>query len=233
MPPGTGHVGRSIETGLPAIVNEARHTSEWAKKPDEQTGFKTRDLLLVPMFSKNRVIGVIEVINRKDGLPFTRENQDLLTAFTSQAAIALENARLYTMTDQQLAERVDELSVMQRIDRELNASLDINRAMRITLDWAMRRSGADAGLVGAVAEEGVQVMADQGYETELDPYRESVLPIELPGLKMAVDSEQTQQYRRSQLDMALGANNGFSLLCCKGMPPGGSPEAGFGGGRSL
>jgi len=211
LPPGTGHVGRSVETGLPAIVNEARHTSEWSKKPDEQTGFKTRDLLLVPMYSKNRVIGVIEVINRKDGLPFTQENQDLLTAFTSQAAIALENARLYTMTDQQLADRVDELSVMQRIDRELNASLEINRAMRITLEWAMRRSGANAGLVGAVAEEGIHVMADQGYTSELDPYRESVLPIELPGLRNAVDSEQTQQYSRSHFDREL-RRNGFSLL---------------------
>jgi signal transduction histidine kinase len=210
LPARTGHVGRSVETGLPAIVNEARHTQEWSRKPDDQTGFKTRDLLLVPMYSKNRVIGVIEVINRKDGLPFTQENQDLLTAFTSQAAIALENARLYTMTDQQLAERVDELSVMQRIDRELNASLDISRAMRITLDWAMRRSGADAGLVGAVLEDGVQVMADQGYADELDPYRESLFPIELPGLKTAIESEQTQQFSRSQ--MSLAASNGFGLL---------------------
>ena len=210
LPPRTGHVGRAVETGLPAIVNEARHTLEWSRKPDDQTGFKTRDLLLVPMYSKNRVIGVIEVINRKDGLPFTQENQDLLTAFTSQAAIALENARLYTMTDQQLAERVDELSVMQRIDRELNASLDISRAMRITLDWAMRRSGADAGLVGAVVEEGVRVMADQGYANELDPYRESIFPIELPGLKTAIESEQTQQFSRSQMAKVTG--NGFGLL---------------------
>ncbi len=198
LPPGTGHVGRAVETGKTAIVNEARQTLEWSRSPDQQTGFHTRDLLLAPMFAQERVVGVIEVINRQDGLPFAKDDQELLTAFTSQAAIALENARLYTLTDQRLAERVDELSVMQRIDRELNASLDVSRAMRITLDWAMRRSGADAGLVGAVSETGLRVMADQGYSDELGSLRDSVLPVELPGIKGAVDDERTQQIRRSE-----------------------------------
>jgi signal transduction histidine kinase len=211
LPPGTGHVGRSVDTGEPAIVNQARQTTEWSKRSDQRTGFETRDLLMVPMYSKDRIVGVVEVINRKDGLPFTQDDQDLLATFTSQAAIALENARLYTQTDQQLAERVDELSVMQRIDRELNASLDISQSMRITLEWAMRRSGADSGLVGAVLDEGVQVMADQGYATELDLYRQALLPIELPALKKAVVDEQTQQFRRSDLDQAV-TEKGTSLL---------------------
>ncbi len=211
LPPGTGHVGRSVETGEPAIVNQARETTEWSKRSDQSTGFETRDLLMVPMYSKDQIVGVVQVINRRDGLPFTQDDQDLLLTFTSQAAIALENARLYTQTDQQLAERVDELSVMQRIDRELNASLDISQSMRITLDWAMRRSGADAGLVGAVLEAGVQVMADQGYAAELEMYRDSVLPIELPALKKAVNDEQTQQFRRSELDQ-IASQNGVSLL---------------------
>jgi signal transduction histidine kinase len=216
LAPGTGHVGRAVETGNPAIVNEVRRTAEWSEQPDQQTGFKTRDLLLVPMFIKDRVVGVLEVINRKDGMPFTSDDQDLLTTFTSQAAIALENARLYTLTDQQLAARVDELSVMQRIDRELNASLDVDRAMRITLDWAMRQSHADAGLVGAVEVDGIRVMADQGYSVELDPYRESLLPLELPALKRAVEEEQTQQFHRSILERGGSpqeqSSNSYGLL---------------------
>jgi signal transduction histidine kinase len=198
LPPGTGHAGRAVEIGKAAIVNEARQTLEWSRKPDQDTGFHTRDLLLAPMFAQDRVVGVIEVINRLDKLPFTKDDQELLTAFTSQAAIALENARLYTLTDQQLAERVDELSVMQRIDRELNASLDVSRAMRITLDWAMRQSGADAGLVGAVCEDGLRVMAHHGYSDELESFRDSIIPVELPGIKGAVDDESTQQIHRSE-----------------------------------
>ena len=114
-----------MNTRQPIIVNDVRRSKEWFDKPDEQTGFVTNDLLVVPMQFKDEIMGVIEVINRRDGLPFTSDDLELLSAFTSQAAVAMENARLYTLTDQTLAARVEELSVMQRIDRELNASLDI------------------------------------------------------------------------------------------------------------
>ncbi len=213
LPPGTGHVGRSVETGEPAIVNEVRTTPDWSDDEDQQTGFKTRDLLLVPMKVKDRVVGVIEVINRRDRMPFTREDQDLLTTFTSQAAVALENARLYTLTDQRLAARVDELSVMQRIDRELNTTLDVSHSMQITLDWALRQTGADAGLVGFVEPEGIHIMASWGYEDELDPYRNHWLPLDLPGLKAAVERESTQQLTLTETSEDTGAGrSGFGLL---------------------
>ncbi|MFC1997374.1 GAF domain-containing protein, partial [Chloroflexota bacterium] len=209
LPPGTGHVGRAAQAGRAAIVNEVRTTVEWNRDSDQETGFKTQDLLLVPIIVNDRVVGVVEVINRKDKMPFTEGDQDLLTTFTSQAAIALENARLYTLTDQQLAARVDELSVMQRIDRELNASLDVSRSMEITLDWAMRQSGADAGLVGVVDEKGVRIMADQGYSDELTPYHNKWLPLDLPGLKKAVEIEDPQQIPRDDLGQS---QSGFGLL---------------------
>jgi len=59
---------------------------------------------------------------------------------------------------------------MQRIDRELNASLEIDRAMRITLDWALRQSKADAGFVGVAADDAVFVMTAKGYGAELAGY---------------------------------------------------------------
>jgi signal transduction histidine kinase len=188
LPPGTGLVGKTAETRQPVIVNDVRRAKEWFEKTDQATGFTTRDLLVVPMQVKEIVIGVIEVINRKDGLPFTPDDQELLAAFASQAAVAIDNARLYTQTDQSLSARVEELSVMQRIDRELNASLDVNRAMRITLEWAMRQSRADAGLVGMVEEKGLKVMTSQGYTTELDDYAEQPMPVTLPALKQTIES---------------------------------------------
>jgi GAF domain-containing protein len=97
LPSGTGLVGKAIDTRLPIIQNDVRRSKEWFEKPDEQTGFTTNDILVVPMQVKDRVSGVIEVINRRDSLPFTADDQELLMAFTSQAAVALENARLYTL----------------------------------------------------------------------------------------------------------------------------------------
>jgi signal transduction histidine kinase/putative methionine-R-sulfoxide reductase with GAF domain len=184
LPAGTGLVGQAQMSGKPIIANDAKRRKEWFDKTDEQTGFDTQDLLVVPMRIQDRVIGVIEVINKLDGAPFTQSDQELLSAFTSQATIAIENARLYTMTDQALAATVEELEMMQRIDRELNASLDIERAMRLTLDWAMRQSRAEAGLVGAMDGEGVRVMVAQGYSEDLAGALQSD-----SGARVADDSE--------------------------------------------
>jgi signal transduction histidine kinase len=214
LPPGTGLVGQSVQAARPLIANDAKRRKEWFDKTDEQTGFDTQDLLVVPMRVQDRVIGVIEVINKANGAPFTDADQELLTAFTSQATIAIENARLYTMTDQALAERVEELSVMQRIDRELNASLDIERAMRITLDWALRQSRAEAGLVGAVEEEGVRVMVAQGYPSDILVSRDdgngnhSQLVVNLPTLRDSVQRGQARCVLASEVENRAA----FSLL---------------------
>ena len=167
LPPGTGLVGKAVESRQSVIDNNVQQSKDWFEKTDEETGFLTRALMVVPMEVRDKVIGVIEVINKVDGSPFSPDDQRLLSAFTAQAAVAIENARLFTMTDQALASRVEELSVMQRIDRELNASLDLTRAMHITLDWAMRQSQAGAGLVAVLEqkenEQDIRVMASQGY----------------------------------------------------------------------
>ncbi len=98
-------VGRAIETRKSIIANDVRRSKEWFEQTDEQTGFKTQDLLVAPMMVKDRLIGVIELLNKQNGQPFGPGDQELLITFTSQATIAIENARLYTLTDQALAAR--------------------------------------------------------------------------------------------------------------------------------
>ena len=197
MPPGSGMVGKSVRTHQPIIVDNVTDNPEWFSRNDQATGFITRALLVVPLEVKDTVIGVVEVINHRDGSPFTQDDQDLLMAFAAQAAVALENARLYTLTDQALAERVEELSVMQRIDRELNTSLEPARAMRITLEWAMRQSGAAAGLIGLLEGDGLKIMSAQGYSDELGAYQETLLPLTAFGLD--VELEGGQPLRRKLL----------------------------------
>jgi len=125
---------KPVKTRAPVIENNVSQAQNWSDSTDEETGFTTKSLLAVPLQVKGRVIGVLEIINKKDRLPFVDADKDLLTAFAGQAAVAIENARLYTLTDQELNARVEELSIMQRIDRELNASLNTDRAMRTTLN---------------------------------------------------------------------------------------------------
>jgi len=189
---GTGIVGRAVELRAPIIENHAQLSPNWFNT-DKQTGFVSRSLLAVPLQVKDRVIGVIEVINRRDGLPFVADDQTLLAAFAGQGAVAIENARLYTLTDQELAVRVEELSVMQRIDRELNASLEMDRAMRITLDWALRQSKAEAGIIGMIEESRLRVVYQQGYDEQLAELPEQILKMDLPAVLAAMETQQPQR----------------------------------------
>ena len=193
IPAGSGIVGRAVETRAPVVENNTKQSAGWSGSTDQETGFVTHSLLAVPLQVKERVIGVVEVINRRDGLPFAEDDADLLSAFAGQAAVALDNARLYTLTDQELSARVEELSIMQRIDRELNATLEIDRAMRITLEWAMRQSDSEAGLIGILEEEGINIMAQQGYGDQLSLYDDAPLPLELPAMITAIEEGQPQR----------------------------------------
>ncbi|MCC6739546.1 MAG: SpoIIE family protein phosphatase [Planctomycetia bacterium] len=86
-----GHVAATKEiVNIPDAYNDARFNPEF----DRKTGYVTRTILCAPLLTKeNDVIGVMQVINKKDGA-FTRYDESFLLAFGSQCAIALENARL-------------------------------------------------------------------------------------------------------------------------------------------
>ena len=94
---GQGIAGAVASRGGPIIANDAPSSSHFYPKLDESTGFKTRSVLCVPMISKGKVIGVIEVLNKQDG-DFSSEDQDILQSIAASVSIALENASLYEET---------------------------------------------------------------------------------------------------------------------------------------
>ncbi len=175
LPFGAGIVGVVAQTRRPQIVNEAQHDARWLRDVDKSTTFITRALLAVPMVVKDRVTGVIELLNKRGTDNFTEEDQNLLTAFATNAAVAVENARLFTLTDQALASRLEELSTLQEIDRQLNKSLDIKHVLELTLDWGMRVVDAHAGSVGLVDREqsAIVLMATRNYT-----YQPTTVPID-------------------------------------------------------
>lgn len=193
LPAGAGIVGRAVQTRAPVIENDGQRSAARYDAADKQTGFTSRSLLAVPMLIQNRVLGVIEVINRRDGLPFVADDQHLLTAFGGQAAVAIENARLLALTDQELAKSVEELQVMGRIVRELNASLEVERAMRITLDYALRHSSSEAGLIGMLDGDKMHIMVQQGYEEILAEKAVMSIPTQLPAVYSTIQTGQSSQ----------------------------------------
>lgn len=180
---GAGIAGQVARENRPIRVDDVHRDIHWYPEVDRRSHFVTRSLLCVPLTARGSVIGVLEILNRRDGRPFDDEDERLLMALASQAAIAIQNARLFAITDQALAARVEELSMMQRIDRELNATLDYRQTLERALEWAIQRTGADAGVLAVLDQEdhrqGLRLLAYRGYPPEaVEPYRETLWPLD-------------------------------------------------------
>ncbi|MDH4207913.1 MAG: GAF domain-containing protein [Anaerolineae bacterium] len=91
---GQGIVGRVAQTGRPLLVRELDRESARDNAIEISTDFLAKSVLCVPMISRGKTIGVIEVIN-KLGESFTQDDQSLLSSIASYAAVAIENARLF------------------------------------------------------------------------------------------------------------------------------------------
>lgn len=99
MPLGQGIIGLVAATGEPQIVNSVRENSQWYSQMDQLTGFVTEEVLAVPLTTEGKTIGVIELLNKRDS-GFDPDDQNLLLAVASAAAIAIQNARQYESLQQ-------------------------------------------------------------------------------------------------------------------------------------
>ena len=94
--------------GKPQIIDDVSSDPRFSPLSDQQSGFKTRALIALPLQVKGRTIGVLESVNRVDDTPFNDEDVDVLSALAAHAAVAIENARLFQQSDL-ISEMVHEL----------------------------------------------------------------------------------------------------------------------------
>ena len=80
-------------------MEDAHSDERWYGKVDKTMQFITRNLLAVPMKVHNQVIGVVEAINKRDDTRWSEDDVNTLTALADQAAIAIQNARLFQQSD--------------------------------------------------------------------------------------------------------------------------------------
>ncbi|MFZ2089867.1 MAG: GAF domain-containing protein, partial [Desulfobaccales bacterium] len=110
---GEGIAGWVAQTEKPLICADTSDDPRFCHAFDDQSGFKTRSILCVPLKARDRLIGVLEVINKKDGENFTANDLELLTILGNQIGIALDNARLYQRLNDQLALTMKELKTAE------------------------------------------------------------------------------------------------------------------------
>lgn len=90
-----GVAGWVVENKCPISIPDVHKDSRFSPKVDEKIKFVTKSILCVPLSIKDKIIGVVEAINKIGDDGFSQDDLELLQAMANQEAIAIENARLY------------------------------------------------------------------------------------------------------------------------------------------
>lgn len=148
-------IERAVASGEGVLTNNAQEDERFSGQ-QSVIGYQLRSIMCAPLRARDTMLGAVYVDNRLFTSVFDKADLELLVTLANQAAIAIDNARLFTRTDEALTRRVEELSLFQRIDQQLNKSLDLNRVMTLALNWAISLTGADGGSIGLLenSEEG-------------------------------------------------------------------------------
>jgi signal transduction histidine kinase len=99
--------GEILKTRKPIIVMDTQDDPRHFSGVSDSTNFQIRSLMGVPMITNEKIIGVLEVINKHKGA-YSSDDEGMLVALGSQAAIAIENTRLFQQSDL-ISEMVHEL----------------------------------------------------------------------------------------------------------------------------
>lgn len=110
---GEGIAGWVAQTEQPLICADPYGDPRFSRQFDEKSGFRTRSILCVPLKSQDRLIGVLEVINKKDAPSFNDDDLEMLTILSNMIGPALENAQLYHRLQEKLDLTVEELQIVE------------------------------------------------------------------------------------------------------------------------
>lgn len=157
--PNQGIAGWVMAHHQPVLVLDAASDPRFFSQMDKTTGFITHDLICVPLIARDVVIGVIELLNKRSGV-FGESDIRLLESVAAQAAIAIENARLFQAERQQreLAE------TLRQIGETLVSTLDMDTVLDRLLEQVERVVPNDAANVMLLEGEYVRMARWRNYE---------------------------------------------------------------------
>ncbi|MGD2205612.1 MAG: GAF domain-containing protein, partial [Anaerolineae bacterium] len=121
---GEGTIGQVALSGEPLMVPDINVAKVFV--PKSEAAQQIHNTLTVPLAVKGRVIGTLEVCNKIGESEFTATDQRLLTAFAAQAAVAIDNARLY----QEVSQHLQEVLVLNKVARAATATLDFDKVIQ-------------------------------------------------------------------------------------------------------
>ncbi len=154
---GHGIAGHVARTGKPLHVKDAYKDPRWSPEWDVLSGYRTRAILAAPMKNHlGRTIGVIQVLNKKRG-EFTDVDSVILAALATQAAVSIDNSRLFLSviqknmqlvdTKEQLEHRIRDLKLLFELESAMGRAVSLEELFIAVLGEAMRSCEARAAAV--------------------------------------------------------------------------------------
>jgi signal transduction histidine kinase/putative methionine-R-sulfoxide reductase with GAF domain len=126
---GHGIAGHVARTGKPLHVRDAYKDPRFSPEWDMLSGYRTRSILAAPMKNHlGKTIGVVQVLNKKEG-EFTDDDSDILAALATQAAVSIDNSRLFMSVTQKNIQLLDTKEQLEHRVRDLKLLFDLEHAM--------------------------------------------------------------------------------------------------------
>lgn len=133
---GEGIAGIAAERGKPLIVRNVLKDKRCSKCFRDIKGLAPRDVLCVPIISKKKTIGILELVNKKNGRVFTKNEQELMLKFADQASMAIEGANLYhKMANLAITDDLTKLFNLRHLYRVLDT--EVKRCRRYNSNFSI------------------------------------------------------------------------------------------------
>ncbi|MBL6958816.1 MAG: GAF domain-containing protein [Rhodospirillales bacterium] len=126
----SGIAGAVFSSGESIIIHDAYSDSRFNRNVDEQTGFKTKNILCVPVITaRGDVIGSAQVLNKKKGR-FTQDDQHLLEEMTAQATVALQSTQYVERMQKTREQEMQFLDVVSDVTSEIDLGAMLQKVMQ-------------------------------------------------------------------------------------------------------
>ncbi len=155
---GEGMAGRILETRRPLIVDDYE---SWPGHSEKYSGYGFARVIGVPILYGDSLLGLLVAERGKESPPFADTDQNLLELFAHQAAVAIENSRLFEETRQ----KADELEALYQVSTEIAAQLELPALLDTIVERAIGLLDANAGglyLYDSQSQD-LELIADQGH----------------------------------------------------------------------
>ena len=199
---GVGIAGYVAESGEVINIPDAYKDSRFNPEVDKKTGFTTRSILCMPIFEpikddkiKPAIIGVLQVLNKKDGV-FTKDDEELLGSLASQIAVTIINSRLYSA----LEKRVSELNLLFDVEKELNSVEKQEELMSFLLEQITKTLKIEAAFIGLLDEDSEKFLTKTGKNLSAEVLNSPALTTQNSVIQKVLESGQLYLCNKAQDD---------------------------------